>query len=78
MLTAGEVEFHVINWHGRKLPQYSLTITARGGPDAREWKLSDTGPRTIRLPYGNYKAVAGRVCMATRSGSLPSRRAGPW
>jgi len=56
---AGEVEFHVINWHGRKLPQYSLTITARGGPDAREWKLSDTGPRTIRLPYGHYKVAAG-------------------
>jgi hypothetical protein len=56
---AGEVEFQVVNWHGRRLPQYSLTITARGGPGAREWKLSGAGPQTIRLPYGQYKAVAG-------------------
>lgn len=58
-LGAGEVELHVVNWHGRKLPQYSLTITARGGPGARQWKLSGAGPQTIQLPYGEYKVAAG-------------------
>jgi len=64
-------------WHGRKLPQYSLTIPARGGPDAGKWKLSDTGSRTIRLPYGHYKVAAGAsLWSGTRSCPGPLRGPG--
>jgi len=51
---SGAVRCHVINWHGRELPQYKLMIRSRGAAAFAPMALSGSGTAEFRLPYGTY------------------------
>jgi hypothetical protein len=54
----GVAEVHVINWHGRRLPTYSLTITGGTARPADRMELNGPGPNTVNLRYGKYRVRA--------------------
>lgn len=54
----GAVEVYVIDWHGRRLPAYSLTITGGNAASAGRSELKGPGPNAVNLRYGKYKVRA--------------------
>lgn len=58
LLQSGTVDVQLINWHGRRLPNYSLTITVNKGDGSDRREVTGPGPNTILLRYGSCRVRA--------------------